>query len=284
RHLLHRTACGQQRHGAEPIPEVHRALSVHHGAHLAQVERVTPSRHVAACACVAMLTVAAAGCRNRDEIAEASVAPAVSSSAKSAKRAAALARARGWAPPRVIPASADFSRNTSGPDAFDANADVDCAFVADPVGGSTPKFRCALADGTQVKVKYGGPNGELPAEVAATRLLSALGFPTDFMNRVHSVRCRGCPLLPQQALQCLEKGEPAAICLHGANAGAIVTFAPAVIERPIEGKKIESTDDQGWSWYELETIDPKAGGSPRAEVDALRLVAVLLAHWDIKGA
>jgi hypothetical protein len=98
------------------------------------------------------------------------------------------------------------------------------------------------------------------------------------------VRCRGCPLLPQQALQCLGKGEPAAICLHGANAGTVVTFAPAVLEQRIEGKKIEAADDQGWSWYELEKIDPKAGGSSRAEVDALRLVAVLLAHWDNKGA
>ena len=30
----------------------------------------------------------------------------------------------------------------------------------EPVGGSTPKFVCTLADGTHVKVKYGNPNGE----------------------------------------------------------------------------------------------------------------------------
>jgi hypothetical protein len=101
---------------------------------------------------------------------------------------------------------------------------------------------------------------------------------------VHSVRCRGCPLLPQQALQCIANGEPAAICLHGATVSTVVTFAPAVIEQPIEGKKIEASDDQGWSWYELDRLDPKVGGASRAEVDALRLVAVLLAHWDNKGA
>ena len=101
----------------------------------------------------------------------------------------------------------------------------------------------------------------MPAEVAGTRLLAALGFPTDRMNRVHSVRCRGCPVLPQQALQCLAKGEPATICLQGASANIVVTFNPAVIEQPIPGHKIEASDGQGWSWYELEKIDPKAGGA-----------------------
>ena len=137
-----------------------------------------------------------------------------------------------------------------------------------------------------MKVKYGEvvPNGEVPAEIAATRLLAALGFPSDRMNKVRSVRCRGCPPLPQQAFQCLDKGQPAALCLEGAAPDRIVTFEHAVIERPLEGKKIEGAKDQGWSWYELDAIDPKAGGSSRAEVDALRLMAVLLAHWDNKGA
>jgi hypothetical protein len=234
--------------------------------------------------CVALFTTAQAGCRDHDAV---SAAPASSvSSAKSTKtriRDEALTRAKVWAPPHVPPGAADFSVNTPGPDAFDANADVDCTFIADPVNGTTPKFNCVMQDGTQIKVKYGVPNGELPAEVAGTRLLAALGFPTDRMNRVHSVRCRGCPLLPQQALQCLDKGQPAAICLQGANTGTVITFAPAVIAQPIKGKKIEASDDQGWSWYELEKVDAKAGGSSRAEVDALRLVAVLLAHWDNKG-
>ena len=63
-----------------------------------------------------------------------------------------------------------------------------------------------------------------------------------------------------------------------------MTFDKAVIERPLEGDKIEATKDQGWTWDELDKIDPKAGGSSRAEVDALRLIAILLAHWDNKGA
>jgi len=150
----------------------------------------------------------------------------------------------------------------------------------------TPKFYCTLPDGDTVKVKYGErplPNGEVPAEIAATRLLAALGFPVDRMNRVKSVRCKGCPPLPQQALQCLEKGHPAVVCLQGSAPDRVMTFDHALIERPLEGHKIEASKDQGWSWFELDKIDAKAGGSSRAEVDALRVVAMLLAHWDNKG-
>jgi hypothetical protein len=202
------------------------------------------------------------------------------------QRNAALASARVWSQPAVAIGSADFSVNTPGPGGFDANADVECTFSLEPVSGMTPKFMCTLPNGDKVKVKYGEaiPNGEVPAEITATRLLTALGFPTDRMNRVHSIKCRGCPPLPQQALKCLEKRESANVCLQGAAPDRVVTFQQALIERPLEGEKIEATDDQGWSWYELEKIDPKAGGSSRAEVDALRLIAVILVHWDNKGA
>jgi len=201
-----------------------------------------------------------------------------------AQRDAALAAARVWVPPATPVSSADFSRNPPGPDAFDPSADVECTFKAKRAGGTTPKFYCTLPDGDVVKVKYGEPNGEIPSEIAATRLLSALGFPTDRMYRVRSVRCKGCPPLPQQALQCLSEGGPEIVCLQGASPSREVTFDHAAIERPFPGRKIESADDQGWSWYELEKIDPGRGGSSRAEVDALRLIAVVLAHWDNKGA
>jgi hypothetical protein len=201
-----------------------------------------------------------------------------------AQRDAALARARVWLAPKVPTASADLSLNPQGPDAFDPAADVECTFKAKKAGGTTPKFYCALASGEVVKVKYGEPNGEIPSEIAATRLLSALGFPTDRMYRVRSVRCRGCPPLPQQALQCLAEGAPETVCLQGASDSRVVTFAHAAIERPFPGRKIEAADDQGWVWYELEKIDPARGGSPLAEVDALRLMAIVIAHWDNKGA
>jgi hypothetical protein len=103
------------------------------------------------------------------------------------------------------------------------------------------------------------------------------------MYRVHSVRCQGCPPLPQQALQCLSEGGPEVVCLQGASPSRVVTFEHAAIERPFPGRKLESASDQGWSFYELDKIDPARGGSSRAEVDALRLVAIVIAHWDNKG-
>ena len=230
-------------------------------------------------ASIFVLTVS--GCRDKPvETAEAAkAATTVSETA----RETSLRRARVWVPPRTPIASADFSVNPPGADSFDAAADVDCTFTPKKIGGTTPKFYCALADGDVVKVKYGEPNGEIPAEIAATRLLSTLGFPTDRMYRVHSVRCRGCPVLPQQALQCLDKGGPSVVCMEGASESSRVTFELAAIERPFEGRKIEAVDDQGWTWFELDKIDPADGGSPRSHVDALRLIAVLLAHWDNKG-
>jgi hypothetical protein len=233
----------------------------------------------------AFLALVAAGCREKP--AESAGGAKSKTENSTAQRDAALKSARVWSAPKVPIGSADFRVNTPGPKGFDASADVDCTFSLEPVGGTTPKFYCTLPDGDRIKVKYSErplPNGEVPSEIAATRLLAALGFPVDRMNRVRSVRCRGCPPLPQQALQCLEKLEPAVVCLQGAAPDRIMTFDEAVIERPLEGDKIEAAKDQGWSWHELDGIDPKAGGSSRAEVDALRLMAMLLAHWDNKGA
>ena len=200
-----------------------------------------------------------------------------------AVRDATLAKARVWREPPTPPGMFDFRVNPPGAGSFDAAADVDCTFTKKKAGGTTPKFYCTMANGETLKVKYGEPNGEIPAEITATRLLASLGFPTDRMYRVHSVRCAGCPLLPQQALQCLDKGGPELLCMEGATKDHVITFEHAAIERPLEGRKIEAEDDQGWSFFELDKIDAKAGGAPRAQVDALRLLAVLMAHWDNKG-
>jgi len=201
---------------------------------------------------------------------------------EAARRRAALASARVWAAPRTDPGAADFSRNTAGPGYIDAASDIDCDFSLDPVHGTTPKFHCTLPDGDRVKVKYGAANPEVPAQVAASRLLAALGFFVDRVMLVHSVRCRGCPPFPHQALECLKHGIPRALCLQGTPASRVRAFEPATIERRFDGEAIESDDEEGWAWYELDAVDARAGGSTRAQVDALRLMAVLLAHWDNK--
>jgi hypothetical protein len=63
----------------------------------------------------------------------------------------------------------------------------------------------------------------------------------------------------------------------------VTTFDWAMIERPFPGDKVGGIGESDWAWFELDAIDPAAGGSGRAEVDALRLMAVLVAHWDNKA-
>jgi hypothetical protein len=224
------------------------------------------------------LVVLALGCGRmpaQSSAGEALVSPAV--------RHDALSRASVWHEPAVPVASAELAHNPAGPGSFGDATDVDCTFVPRHAGGTTPKFYCALAAGEIVKVKYGRGNAEIPAELAATRLVAALGFGADRMYRTRSVRCHGCPPFPFEALECLRRTNHAALCLQGADPARVVVLPDAVIERPIPGTPIASSDDEGWAWYELDAIDPSRGGASRAEIDALRLAAIVLAHWDNKS-
>ena len=248
---------------------------------------------------IVLLLVAAAACRGAEPpkqqapgtIGEAEAAsgpgdtPGSAGSAKrSEARDEALRAARVWREPPIAVRDVDFRENPPGPDTMKAADEVSCRFRKDPVGGTTPKFNCELPGGEVVKVKYGAGNAEIFAEVAATRLLTALGFGADRMYLVRRVVCHGCPSFPYQALKCVEQTGfekgcfPAGINYERSNA-----FAPAVVERKMPGAVIEALEDQGWAWYELEKIEPAHGGSPRSEVDALRLVALVLAHWDNKS-
>lgn len=191
-----------------------------------------------------------------------------------------MRRAQVWLPPATD--VADLGRNPGGDDGFADDATVECRFQPAGVGGSTPKFECVLADGDEVKVKYGRDNPEVYSEVIASRLLASLGFPTDRMYTVARVRCLGCPDDPFKALQCLNDGTPAA-CFPAIDYARATVFEDVVIERPVEGRRIETARDRGWTWEELTAIDPAAGGASRAHVDALRLMAVYLGHWDNKA-
>lgn len=200
-----------------------------------------------------------------------------------AARAAALASARVWQQPARPVADANLRDNPPGAE-FSPNEDLTCRFTERAVGGTTPKFYCALPGGEVVKIKYGAGNPELPAEVAASRLLTALGFWSDQMFVVRSVRCQGCPRFPFKALRCAQATGLTSICFAGASHESVVTFPFAVVERRLDGRVIESVADQGWAWHELTSVDAASGGSSRAEVDALRLMAMFLAHWDNKAA
>ena len=155
-------------------------------------------------------------------------------------------------------------------DGFPPGATVTCDYRADPLGGRTPKFACAVAPGDVVKVKYGRDNGEVYAGVAATRLLWALGFGADAIYPVHVI-CRGCPKQLAQA------GSPAP------PEPGTVRFEFATIERKMPGREMRTREETGWAWPELDLVDPRAGGAPRAQRDALELLAVLLQHSDNKA-
>ena len=149
------------------------------------------------------------------------------------------------------------------PGAFSFLATVPCEYSNTRLSGRSPKFACKVAPGDEVKVKFGGANGEVYAEVAATRLLWALGFGADRMYPVRVI-CHGCP----QEFGGLEQGD------------ANRLFDPAVIERKMPGDDILAVD--GWSWQEMETVNEKAGGATRAQRDGLKLLAVFIQHTDSK--
>ena len=239
--------------------------------------------HAAVAVWIAFVTAATAGCGTGDASAPvvAATAPAVKVSAP--VREAALASARVWAAPPVAVSRADLSINPPG--GLEPDDVVSCRFNTKPVGGTTPKFYCDLETGETIKIKYGQGNPELNAEVASTRLLTALGFPADRMFVVRRVKCAGCPAYPFQALRCLDRIDVKNACFPGGlDYSRVVEFDSAVVERRIDGRVIEATEDQGWGWYELNKIDPARDGSSRADVDAFRLIAIFLAHWDNKDA
>jgi hypothetical protein len=76
------------------------------------------------------------------------------------------------------------------------------------------------------------------------------------------VICRGCP----QTLGGIARENKESI------------FDPATIERKLPAREF----GEAWSWKELDAVDEKAGGAPRAHRDALKLLAVFLQHTDTK--
>jgi hypothetical protein len=180
-------------------------------------------------------------------------------------RLEAIRRAEVWRPVNV--ARLDLARGPDVAGQFAPNATVSCDYVDKKLSGRSPKFSCAIDRKDEVKVKYGRTNGEVYAEVAATRLLWALGFGADPMYPVRVI-CRGCPReLRKQAKV----------------TGRQVVFDPAAVERKMKGTELEWDDTIGWSWSELDLVDETAAPEKRAQRDALKLLAALLQHTDSKS-
>jgi hypothetical protein len=217
------------------------------------------------------------------------------------ERMANLRRAQVWAPTDIP--SMDMTRGPEG--GFAAGTDVECDYRDIKYGGNSPKFGCEpvgkneakakedqagkapgkseektgdqaqakeaksddKAEKDALKVRYGNDNGEIYAGVASTRLLWALGFGADGLYPVHVI-CRHCPAMTDG--QDLRDGRE--------------RFDVAAIELPFAGHKIDAEGAQdGWPWSDLDMVQPGVGGAPRAQRDALKLLAVLLQHTDNKA-
>jgi hypothetical protein len=192
----------------------------------------------------------------------------------------ALARARVLADEPFDAASIDFSKDPNG-EAIDPML-TNCRFLPTDPTGTTPKFDCELPTGEKIKVKYGWSR-EIPAEIAATRLLRALGFAADRMSRVTTLRCFGCVVAPFHVRVMLQRlGLTKQFDAH-LEYDHFIDFTGVAVERKLKGESIEAGDMKGWDFHELSKIDPARGGAGRAEVDALRLMAMFLNHWDNKA-
>ncbi|HWN86071.1 MAG TPA: hypothetical protein VNN99_12995 [Vicinamibacterales bacterium] len=216
------------------------------------------SRRVANVAALLLYLVSASACSSpaADSTGTASI-----SDRPAQRRAEALRRARVWEPVPVE--RMDVRAGPDDPRGFPFLATVSCQYEDKALRGHSLKFACALPGGDSLKVKVGGSNGEVFAEVAASRLLWALGFGADHMYPVR-VMCRGCPA--RFGGRDTPSGDDA--------------FDAAVIERPLDGAVFPG--DEGWAWWELDGVDPQHGGAAQAERDALTLAAAFLQHTDNK--
>jgi hypothetical protein len=170
------------------------------------------------------------------------------------ERLAAIRRAHVWVATNVP--SMNIRRGPAGPDAFAAGSTVKCDYLDVKSTGHSAKYTCVIPSGTKVRVKYGRTNGEVFAEVAASRLFWALGFGAERDYPVR-VECRGCPPT-----------------LVGNDFGTI--------QRMHAGQDIQTRTRYGWSWEELDEIDPAAPVSERDARSALKLLAVFVQHTDSK--
>ena len=192
-----------------------------------------------------------------------------------AERLDALASAQVWRQPSVPIHRARLGASAETPQ------QLTCRFRLDALGGTTAKFDCDV-EGEKVRIKYGaGP--ELPAEAAATRLLRALGFGADDVALVPRLRCFGCPAEPFVIAKVVGATGTSPLYEHALDYDDYHDFEWVALERKLDARPIETERVRGLVVPRARRIEPRRGGAPRAHVDALRLLAVFLAHWDNKS-
>jgi hypothetical protein len=178
-----------------------------------------------------------------------------------------LERAQVWHPTEV--SKMDIMAGPSTEISAAPDSEVDCEYIEPKDGGSTgavPKFKCKTSDGQTVRVKFG--SAEIYGEVIAARLLWVLGFYADDVYPV-KLLCTKCP---EKNLDHPAKEEK-----------RIYRLIPyATIERSFPGAIIEESEDQGVKWVDADKISEEKGGAPRAQLEALELLAVFMQHSDSK--
>jgi hypothetical protein len=211
---------------------------------------------------------------------EPTVVSAVRTSSQS--RAAYLAHATVWRDPEPL-APETLLAGPSGifPYTFaEATADtgIGCTFTKPgrELGGNSLKFLCTTNDQHGWRVKYWDPelqtgNREVFANVAASRLMWALGFET-----VHSLplnlHCDDCPRNP----------------MTGEGARGRRLYLAELQEFPSRPRILSRHDrDQGWSWREFDDAIKSLPPGPervrqRTQFDALTLLGVFMQHGDRK--
>ena len=238
-----------------------------------------------------MLTGCASGRFGPNPDIEAPKGPHTLTKLSVAERQQVLERAHVWQ--AIDTSKLNLRQGPALPASQRIGAETTCAYVHpdQPLSGDTPKFGCAipLSPGRRgaglkddvVKVKYGEKNGEVYAEVAASRLLWALGFKSDVVFPTR-VTCRNCPADPFAVGTTNWRQNPPTDV-------ATRVFEPASIERGVSGQKVETSGYEGWAWPELDRIhqrtsstSPRASGATRAHLDALKLLAVFIQHSDSK--
>ena len=194
----------------------------------------------------------------------------------------------------IATATLDLLEGPQGPGSFTFGQEVICRYhtPGSVMGGASPKFLCDI-DGEIVKVKClpdladPSSNREIFAEIAATRLLWALGFAADRSYPV-LLRCVGCPASPMDGPTSEEQGS-------GNYQHATTSLGIALIERRFDGQTIETEPDEGWKWTELDeyvgtysrdeirSVQRTAElTETRAHVEALKFLQVFVQHGDCK--
>lgn len=188
----------------------------------------------------------------------------------SVARASYVSRAILWEPRDIAGLTAEQIR-LGEPGTLQLDQVISCTYVyrtRKELGGTTPKFECRDGNGETHRIKYGA---KVHTTVAASRLLWALGFGAPVSTPV-KVLCDGCSSDPWNKLR----------PIHGKS-----TFDEAVIQEPKRGKEITISGEEevGWSWaQDLPLVSEQKGGASRAQIDALKLIAVLVQHGDSKSA